>query len=218
MQRKTKWVVAAALIGVPAACGMGLYFLAKQHASKIEPYIREQAVAYLRDRFHTEVEIADLRIDIPTLSPVKLYLTKGRGVMATVTGRGVLLKKNANLLLRMQTMRFELDLGQLFEPHKGVTVVMLDGVEIVLPPKGEAPKRQKSSGGGASPDVRIGEILIMNAKLTISPKDRKRVPLEFELHRIRLLDAGNNAPMRYEAELRNAKPPGEVVANGHFGP
>ena len=218
MQRKTKWVVAAALIGVPAACGMGLYFLAKQHASKIEPYIREQAVAYLRDRFHTEVEIADLRIDIPTLSPVKLYLTKGRGVMATVTGRGVLLKKNANLLLRMQTMRFELDLGQLFEPHKGVTAVMLDGVEIVLPPKGEVPKHKKNDGGGASPDVRIGEILITKAKLTISPKDRKRVPLEFELHRIRLLDAGNNSPMRYEAELRNAKPPGEVVANGHFGP
>lgn len=157
MQRRTKWLLAAGFIGIPAVGGLTLLYLAKQHAAKIEPYIRDQAVAYLTDRFHAEVEIADLRIDIPALSPVKMYLTKGRGVMASITGRGVLLKKNANLLLRMQTMRFEVDLGQLFEPHKGVTTVMLDGVEIVVPPKGEAPKRNKSSGGGASPDVALAK-------------------------------------------------------------
>jgi hypothetical protein len=218
MQRRTKWLLAAAFLGLPAAGGLTLLYLAKQHASKIEPYIRDQAVAYLRDRFHAEVEMADLRIDIPALSPVKLYLSQGRGVMASVTGKGILLKKNANLLFRMDTMRFEIDLGQLSLPHKGVTRVLLDGVEIVIPPKGEGGAGKTGGGSGARSDVTIGEILITNAKLTVSPRDKTRTPMEFPLYQVRLTDAGLDAPMRYEASMRNAKPPGEVTATGHFGP
>lgn len=218
MQRRTKWLLAATFIGLPIVGGLTLLYLAKQHATKIEPYIRDQAVSYLRERFHAEVEMADLKIDIPATSPVKLYISKGRGVIASVTGRGILLKKNANLLFRMDTMRFEIDLGQLLLPHKGVTRVMLDGVEIVIPPKGEAPKSPGGGGSGVQSNVTIGEILITNAKLTIASRDKTRIPLEFPLYQVRLLDAGLNAPMRYEAQMRNAKPPGEVTSTGHFGP
>ncbi len=42
--------------------------------------------------------------------------------------------------------------------------------------------------------------------------------MEFELHRVRFTDAGLNAPLHYEAELRNVTPPGEVRATGRFGP
>lgn len=218
MQRRTKWLLAAGLIGIPAVGGLTLLYLAKQHAAKIEPYIRDQAVAYLRDKFRADVEIASLKIDIPALSPVKMYLSKGAGVLVSVTGNGVSVKKNANTMFSVQSMRFEVDLGQLFEPHKGVTTVRMDGVAIVIPPKGERPKGDGKPGNGGGPDVKIGEILITNAKLVITPKDKTRKPLEFELHTIRLFDAGINSPMTYEAELRNAKPPGEVKAKGHFGP
>jgi len=218
MQRKTKWILAGALIGIPIVGGLALLYLAKQHAAKIEPYIRDQAEAYLRDRFRADVSIASLKIDIPALSPVKMYVTKGAGVLVSVTGQGVSVKKNENMMFSVQSMRFEVDLGQLFEPHKGVTTVRMEGVEIVIPPKGERPKDDGKEGDGAGPDVKIGEVLITNAKLVISPKDKTRIPLEFELHTVRLFDAGVNSPMKYEAELRNAKPPGEVKATGHFGP
>ena len=69
------------------------------------------------------------------------------------------LKKHSNLLLRMQTLRFDVDLGQIQLPHKGVTRVALDGVEIVVPPKGEGGKRTDGAGGGKPrPDVTIAEI------------------------------------------------------------
>jgi len=219
MERRTKWLLAAGLIGVPVLGGLTLLFLARQHAAKIEPYIRDQAIAYLRDRFGADVNIDSLKIDIPALSPVKLYVTKGAGVLAAVTGHGVHIKKNENMMFRVQTMRFEVDLGQLFEPHKGVTVVRMDDVDIVIPPKGERPKLSKKSGeGGDGPDVKIGEILITNGRLVIKPKDPSRKPLEFELYSVRLFDAGPKSAMRYEAEVRNAKPPGDVKATGHFGP
>ena len=175
---------------------------------------------YLRERFHADVEIASLRIDIPALSPVKLYLSKGRGVISAVTGEGIVLKQGGRPVFRMKTMRFEVDLGQVFEPNKGVTIVYLDGVDIIIPPKGEragGPMVPRTAPSTAT-NVRIGEVLITNAKLSILPKDKTRRPLEFDLHRIRLMDAGLHSPMRYEAELRNPKPEGEIKAAGHFGP
>lgn len=220
MQRKTKWILAT-LVGVPVAGGLILLFLAKQYASKIEPYIKDQAVQYLKDKFLADVEIADLRIHIPALSPMKLYVSQGRGVLAAVAGQGILLKKDSNQLIRIDHMRFEVDLGQLSQPNKGITTVRLDGMELIVPPKGERPKStappQQGKPGAAS-SITINEVLITNAKLVISPKDKTRVPLEFELHRVRLSEAGMGVPMRYEAEIRNAKPPGEVIATGQFGP
>ncbi len=220
MQRRTKWLLTG-LLATAAGGAVALYFLAKQYAGKIEPYIRGQAVAYLQDRFEAEVEIAELGIDIPALSPVKLYVSKGRGVMAAVSGRGIALRQVGQPLLKMASMRFEVDLGQIQEPHKGVTAVYLDGVEIVVPPKGSRPRVPTGGGTGdgqAAPQVRIGEVLISNARLVLMPKEKDRKPLEFDLHKVRLLEAGMGAPMRYEAELRNAKPPGEIISTGHFGP
>jgi hypothetical protein len=219
MQSRTKWLLGG-LLGT-AAGGAALYLLAKQQAGKIEPYIRDQAVTYLRERFQADVEIAELRIDLPALSPVKLYVTKGRGVMAAVNGRGITLRQGEQPLLKMDSMRFEVDVGQIQEPHKGVTAVFLNGVEIVVPPKGSRPQipaGDRAGGNKQAPQVRIGEVLISNAKLVLMPREKDRQPLEFDLHKVRLLEAGMGTPMRYEAELRNAKPPGEIVSTGHFGP
>jgi hypothetical protein len=61
-------------------------------------------------------------------------------------------------------------------------------------------------------------VIVTNAALTILPKDRKKTPLHFDIHRIRLESAGENVAMKYEAELTNAKPPGEIQTTGTFGP
>lgn len=219
MRRRTKWL-AGALVGIPAVGGLTLYLLAKQHAAKIEPYIRDQAVEFLRNKFHAEVEIANLQIGVPPLSPMKLYTTKGRGVMASVVGTGILIKRDEHALLKMRSMRFEVDIGGLFDANKGVSAVYADGVQIIIPPKGEAKREYVPAAAPKKPppDVRIGEVIFTNASLVISPRDPKRVPLQFDLHRVRLTDAGPAAPMKYETQMRNAKPPGEIDAAGNFGP
>ena len=76
MQRRTKWLLAAGLIGIPVVGGLTLLFLAKQHAAKIEPYIRDQAVEYLRGRFNAEVEIADLHRKLDALTDALTVQTK----------------------------------------------------------------------------------------------------------------------------------------------
>lgn len=215
MRQRTKWLVAL-LLGVPLTGGLVLVYLARNYASRIEPYLRDQAVLYLRDRFQADVAIGSLRIDIPALSPVKLFLSKGRGVRASVHGESIVLNQQNRPLLSIGSLRFDVDLGELQEPHKGVRSVLLDNVRIHIPPKGSRPRM--AAPKGQPPDVRIDEIVLTNGRLTIQSKDPSRQPLEFEIHRIRFTEAGLAAPLRYTAELHNPKPPGEIHATGHFGP
>src|SRR5262252_5906582 len=61
-------------------------------AKRFEPYIREQAILYLQERFDSEVELAALRVHMPRTSPLYLLMTRGRGAVAQVEGEGLLLR------------------------------------------------------------------------------------------------------------------------------
>src|SRR5262245_47550660 len=220
--RKKKWIIAVGLgllIAGGSLAGMAIWF-----AKRFEPYIREQAVEYLRKRFRSEVELASLNVRLPKTSPVRLLLTKGRGVIASVEGEGLTLRQRGRRdtppMFAMKKFSFRIDLGALFDTPKVVPQVMLEGMEITVPPKGNRP----DLGGGESKEtdtktsVILNEILIRDARLTILPKDKNKLPLEFEIHRVRLESAGADVAMKYDATLTNAKPPGEIQSNGTFGP
>jgi hypothetical protein len=64
----------------------------------------------------------------------------------------------------------------------------------------------------------INEVIVTNAKLVILPKDRAKVPLDFDIHHLRLESVGMGQPMKYTATLTNPKPPGEIQTLGTFGP
>ena len=68
------------------------------------------------------------------------------------------------------------------------------------------------------PVVIIREVAVNNAKLVILPKDKKKFPLQFDIHRLRLWSAGIGIASRYEALLTNPKPPGTILSKGTFGP
>ena len=122
----------------------------------------------------------------------------------------------------MKKFRFEVDLGTLFDTPKTVPSVLLEGMEITIPPKDERPNfSARSSPGKDSVSqtwVLITEVIIRDAKLVILPKDRKKVPLEFAIHDLRLNSAGMGVAMRYDAALTNPRPPGAIHSVGSFGP
>ena len=90
MTRKKKWLVGVglSLLLVMAALFVAAFFLSKH----FEPYIREQAIEYLRRRFDSEVELVGLHVRMPEFSPVRLLLTRGRGAWARVDGENLLMR------------------------------------------------------------------------------------------------------------------------------
>jgi hypothetical protein len=199
-------------------------------AKRFEPYIRQQAILYLQNRFDSEVELGGLHVRMPKTSPLQLLLTRGRGAVARVEGDGLLLRhkgrRDVPPMFAMKQFGFEVDLGTLFDTPKIVRSVTIDGMEINIPPKGQRPKLGGSTpkeetapeDGSARTGVIIQEVLLTNSKLAILPAEQKKVPLQFDLHRVRLESVGVGVAMKYDAELTNAKPPGEIISKGSFGP
>src|SRR5215510_9411652 len=99
-------------------------------AVRFEPYIREQAIKYLEERFDSHVYIAALRIRLPHISPLKVALRRGRGALARVEGEGVSLHHRsapaARPLFVMKSFAFDVDLGTLFDKSKTIHSVTVD--------------------------------------------------------------------------------------------
>ena len=221
MSKTKKWLIGAGVFALVAI--IVLFIAASILAKRFEPYVRQQTIQYLSARFDSEVELAALRIRIPKISPLRVMLTHGRGVLASVEGEGVSLRhrgrRDVPPMFAMKKFSFNVDVGTIFDNKKGVGLVVLDGMEITIPPKGERPdldsgKPDRSGNSG----VTIGEVLVRNAKLVILPRDKTKVPLDFHIHEVRLTSAGNEVAMKYDATLTNAKPPGEIKSKGSFGP
>jgi hypothetical protein len=230
--RKRRWI-----IGISAAVVLtfvGLIIAASILSKRFEPFIREQALAYLRNRFDADVELAALRIRMPKASPLALLLNRGRGSSARVEAEGISLRypgvTDLPPLFKMNKVGFHVDLGTLFSDANTIKLVTIDGMEINVPPKGRRQNIAKTDPGAAAsapaestektkaPQVLIQEVKIVNAKLTILPKDPAKNPLQFDLHRLHFLSVGPNTAMKYDADLTNAKPPGEIKSVGTFGP
>lgn len=215
-KRKKIWLGAIAALVLLLA--LGAYIAASIIAKRFEPMLREQAIEYLQNRFHADVELAALHLNRPKMSTVQILLRHGRGALVTVQGEGLAMwlggDRSRPPLFRIQKVAFTVDLGVLFEPKKSVNFVSLDGMEINVPPKGE----RRSWSGGPNPNVIIQNVQIQNAVLVLLPKDTGKQPLRFHVARLHLQSVGVNSAMRYDADLTIPKPPGDVKSGGNFGP
>jgi AsmA-like C-terminal region len=229
-RRTKKWLAA---IGAAAAVMLvALLVTGYVLARRVEPFIREQVIAYLHDRFDSEVEVAALRVRMRRASLVETLLNRGHGLIATVEGDGVQLRHKGRRdlppMFAMKQFRFDVELRTLLDRTKVLHLVTIDGMAINLPPKGQRPDLASGTGeNGASvrdaaadtkSNVLLEEVIITNAALTILPNNSKKFPLHFDIHRVRLQSAGQDVAMKYEAALTNAKPRGEVLSNGTLGP
>jgi len=226
-QQRKKWLIGGILLF--AIIAGAILIAASILARRVEPYIRDQAIQYLRERFDSDVELARLQVHVPPALPLRLLFHRGRGALARVEGTDLSLRlhgrSDAPPILAIKRFTFEVDLGELLDTPKTVNRVTLDGLEVQIPPKGERPSlatqessKEAQAENAAASRVIIEEVLIRNARLIILPRDRTKIPLRFEIHDLRLESAGKDVAMKYTAVLTNPKPPGQVHSTGVFGP
>jgi hypothetical protein len=218
-------------IGLFAGVAVLSGFLALRMLSRrVEPYVRQQAIEYLTHRFDSDVQLSGLKVRFPKSSPLSLLISRGRGGHVRIEGGGLSLwyrgRHDRPPLFAIQKFSFDLDLGTLFDQTRTVSLVSLDGMKINVPPKGDhtntdnpgAAVSANQSQKANAPAVLIRHVLIKNAELVIWPQDPEKNPLRFDIHRLQLDAQATGAPMKYQAALTNAKPPGEIVSSGSFGP
>src|SRR5450631_3158550 len=91
MSRREKYVAGFGSAAIVVL--IGLIIAGTILSRRIEPYIRLQAEQYLRTRFRADVRIASLHVRLPKLSPLRMLFTQGRGTIATVEGKGIVMRR-----------------------------------------------------------------------------------------------------------------------------
>src|SRR6186713_1230599 len=141
MSKRSKWAIGIGLVfGISLAV---LAILASAMTHRLDPYIRQQVVQYLQKRFESEVEIHSIHVSLPNASSLRMFLTHRRGALAGVEGKGVMLRHRGRRdippLFVMKSFSFNVDLAGIFDKSPIVQDVLIDGMEINIPPKGQRP-------------------------------------------------------------------------------
>ncbi|HEY1492897.1 MAG TPA: hypothetical protein VGF49_00080 [Candidatus Solibacter sp.] len=224
MTRRKKWLAGIGLAVAVALIGLTIAGIVLNR--RFQPYLRQQAILYLRERFHSDVQLTDLHVSLPRISPLRWALTGGRGTQLWVDGYGLVMRYKGRTdlppMFAIRKFSFAVDPGTLFEKTKVVPVVEVEGLELNLPPKEERPALAAKNPAPADEENKTGvllqEVHIRDAEFVMLPRDRAKKPLRFAIHQLNLKSAGTGVPMKYEARLTNPTPPGEIQSAGVFGP
>jgi len=207
MVRVFMWI--AVVLFLLAAAGftvIAIYF------RRAEPILRARVIETLSTRFDSRVELATF--DVSVLQGFE------------VNGGGLKLYPNH---LNMQQPLFSVDKfsfrtgwQDLFRTPMHVGLVRLSGLAINLPPKEQRhdiPKLSQSGGlGSGKIEILVDELQIDNARLVLGTSKPGKVPLDFEISKLRMNSVGANQPMQFHAILTNPKPVGDIDSTGYFGP
>ncbi|MBS1829746.1 MAG: hypothetical protein JST93_30885 [Acidobacteria bacterium] len=225
MSKRTKWIVVIVVVFAIAASVVVIAGL--RLSRRLGPYLREQTIAYLEDRFDATVELGSLQITSPAVSPWGLFFSRGRGLFLEVTASGIRLRHQGRTdippIVTMKQLKFDFEVASAAKAPLRIRQVRIDGFELVIPPKGQRPKITGNKSGEAKPKLKsdpvfVDEINLDGMRLVILPKKEGRAPLEFDMKQLRVLSVGARRPLQYQAILTNPKPPGLIDSNGTFGP
>ncbi len=203
-KRIPRWLLA------PAAAAVLVAILALAADAWLSPLARREIIRRLEEKYDSQVEVGALSV---SLLPLR------------ASGEKLVFRRNGHPgdppLITLK--RFEASAGWidvLRRPHH-VRLVRLEGLVIQVSPRKHQERDdppEKSDSGNSKAPIVVDEIVADGTILRILPKDAGKNPLKFDIYQLTLTSAGNLRPMHYRAQLRNAKPPGLIDANGDFGP
>jgi hypothetical protein len=193
------------LIFVAGTIALAVIAVALIGAVPLSRIVRQRAINGLKDQFGGDLQFRSFNV---TLIP-----------RITVTGENLVFRREDRTDPPLITIRkFTASTNPLNALRPHVSRVILDGLRIDIPPRGERTQRQQSADRKNTPGFVIDEIIADGTMLTIRPKDAWKDPLEFEIKRLRLHGAGPSDSMTFQSTLTNARPPGDIQSTGTFGP
>ena len=95
---------------------------------------------------------------------------------------------------------------------KHVTLIRADGMDVFIPAQSTNQRFRASS------NVIVEDITANGATLQFGSRTPGKPPTKFAIHDSTFRNIGGRGPILFHAKLSNPEPPGEIDANGRFGP
>ncbi|MGC2327337.1 MAG: hypothetical protein WA604_11545, partial [Candidatus Sulfotelmatobacter sp.] len=100
-----------------------------------------------------------------------------------------------------------------------VRQVRIEGLHIFASPGTECiGNAAQPAGGPKQSALIIDQIIADGAVVEFASSEPGTEPLKFEIHELTLNSVADDRPLSFHVALLNPKPPGEIRADGHFGP
>jgi hypothetical protein len=93
--------------------------------------------------------------------------------------------------------------------------IILNGFRVQVPPAGTP--LENTNWHETPSTTRVGEIVADGAVIEIA-LESPRSPLRFDIHTLKMSSVSRDKPLAYAVSLHNPLPPGEISAQGRFGP
>jgi hypothetical protein len=185
----------------------------------VGPRVKQRVVQALAERFDADVELKSLQV---SLFP-----------RPSAAGEGLTIRHkqwpDARPLISVRRFSARTDFSTLLNRRNHVDEVRLEGLEIHVPPRGQAAQKEiqedntvVAAGEPGRDTARlkfsIETIDADGTLLEIEPKVEGKRPLRFDIEKLRLQSIAPGQAMSFNAKLTNAKPPGMIDSSGRFGP
>jgi hypothetical protein len=216
--RGLKWtgIVTLAVLAVLAV----VISVALHHA---EPYLRARIVSALQDHFHARVELDSFHMSLTSG-----LRAEGKGLRiwppAEVHGVSVPAPRSGEPLISLDEFRFRAPLHYSPGEPIHISLVQLKGITVDVPPKSRFTHNEEQKGGDHSKveqaliHFKVGAITCTDVHLILETSKPNRPPLEFAIASLKLTDLQEGGTMKFNANLTNARPVGNILTKGTFGP
>ncbi len=172
------------------------------------PFTQSKVIAGLQQKFGSHVEIKSFRSGFFPPSCVAEGVTFRRNTQAGVTP-----------IATVERLTIEGTYPGFFAVPKRIPHVTVEGLHVFVSPASErAGAKAPSTQGADQTKIEIGDITADNSVLEFSSGEAGDKPLRFEIHKLTLNDAGDGEAITFHTEIGNPLPPGEIRAEGQFGP
>jgi hypothetical protein len=199
-------------------------------AHRAEPFMRQQMVQALSERFHARVELDSFHLSLGnTLRGEWGVWGEGKGLRvwppADVEGVHVP-EPNPPLqpLIQLAEFHFHAPLHYQSGQPVHITQIRLKGLDIRFPPRSRM-QRAFESGNNKQPasnslhvSIVVDTVDCTDAHLALETDKPNKLPVDFDIHHFRLKGVRPGMPMNFDAQLENPKPPGAIHTTGSFGP
>ncbi|WP_148210129.1 hypothetical protein [Candidatus Korobacter versatilis] len=191
-----RWLVAAALI-VGGVFTVNFY---------LDREVQTLARDMLAEHFHSEVALDTIHVRLLPTARVS-----GSGLVLSQTYGGAKIP-----FISAQKFSANASLWGMLSHTRQLHHVRVEGLIITVArhPQGEKQPTAKRK----VPELDIDEVEADGAKLVILANKPGKRSLVYDMHHLVLTQVGKSNVMHYLANLRNALPPGEIEAEGSFGP
>ena len=200
------WGIALAALGA-------VFTIAALIALKSLPRIARQVlIAELQERFHSTIEIGDIRVH-----GVRPLTIVAQDITLRYQGRS-----DVPPLMAMDRLTGSASLYNLWTRKWRVDSIHMDGLRIHIPP-------HVNDGRGSYlvphahpklrfPPLELEEVTADDALLQILPGQPGGKPHSFWIHHLTLRSVKRGQPAYFHAQLTNDIPTGEIDSQGNFGP